>query len=306
MKKVYLNPLNVYDFLYEKIYDCSDLESIGKDKKAYDIINKLIKTKEIPISKEEYNPNNIVVHKADIYLNDSSIFIGLYFVDGTGFDISKEVEKTKECLKDNIFEFSLSKTLFESCSHFLVVPALESKHQYDIIVFRDLLVSALNNYKPIHLENGKLTVNPKNFDVINFVIGNLGMTATYFIMRRIIDMLLNMDRLDFLSTKFKGDFYLLQFVAYFKYLQKVYNWNISETKKFLLRYSIDINNPSILIDADREEINTNDKKLIRTIEEVLNINNEIKKSYIDYSIILCDITRSIMNNDTNNNIKLVK
>ena len=306
MKKVYLNPLTLYDFLYEKIYDCSDLELIGNNKKAYNIINKLIEIKEIRVSKEEYDPKNIKVNKIDVYLDDSDNFVGMYFVSGTGFDISKEVEIVKEWLKDDVFEFGLGETHLKPYKHFLIVPALEPKHQYDIIIFRDLLVNALYNYKPIHLENGKLTVNSKNFDINNFVIGNLGMTVTYFIVRRTIDMLINMNRLDFLSTKFKGDFYLLHFVAYFKYLQKVYNWNISETKKFLLQFSIDINNPSILIDADYKEIVSNDKKLIKAIEEVLNIDDEIKKSYIDYSIILYDITRSIMNNDKDNNFKLIK
>ena len=251
LKKVYLNPLNVYDFLYEKIYDCSDLELIGSDKKAYDTINKLIKIKKIAVSKEEYDPNNIKVNKADVYLDDTDLFVGMYFVSGTGFDISKEIEVVKECLKDNEFEFDLAaEKLLKPWNHFLVVPALESKHQYDIIVFRDLLVSALNNYKPIHLENGKLTINSKNFDIHNFVIGNLGFTVTYFIMRRTIDMIMNMERLDFLSTNFKGNLYLLHYIAYFKYLQKVHGWNIAETKKFLLRFSIDMMNPSILTDAD--------------------------------------------------------
>ena len=54
LKKVYLNPLTIYDFLYEKIYNCDDLELIGNDKRAYDIINKLIKIKKIAVSKEEY------------------------------------------------------------------------------------------------------------------------------------------------------------------------------------------------------------------------------------------------------------
>ena len=127
-------------------------------------------------------------------------------------------------------------------------------------------------------------------------------------MRRTIDMIMHMIRLDFLSTKFKGDLYLLHYVAYFKYLQKVHGWNIAETKKFLLRFSIDVLNPSILIDADCKDINNNDKKLIKATEEVLNIDDEIKKSYIDYSMLLYEITRNIINNKDNNfqNFKLVK
>ena len=34
LKKVCLNPLIVYDFFYEKIKNCDDLELIGSDKKA--------------------------------------------------------------------------------------------------------------------------------------------------------------------------------------------------------------------------------------------------------------------------------
>ena len=309
LKKVYLNPLTIYDFLYEKIYNCDDLDLIGNDKKAYSTINNLIKIKKIAVSKEEYDPNNIKINKADIYLDDSDLFVGMYFVSNTGFDISKEVEKIKDCLKDDVFEFDLaSEKLFKPWNHFLVIPALEPKHQYDIIVFRDLLVSALNNYKPIHLENGKLISNSKNFDIHNFVLGNLGFTVTYFIMRRTIDMIMHMIRLDFLSTKFKGDLYLLHFVAYFKYLQKVHGWNIAETKKFLLRFSIDVMNPSILIDAVCKDINNNDKKLIKATEEVLNIDDEIKKSYIDYSMLLYDIACNIINSKDNNfqNFKLVK
>lgn len=114
-------------------------------------------------------------------------------------------------------------------------------------------------------------------------------------------------RLDFLSIHFKGDQYLLHIVAYFKYLQKVHNWSIAETKKFILRLSIDMNNPSILTDVDYKDIVTNDKKLIKTIEEVLNIDDDIKKSYLKYNILIYKITRNIINNqDTNNNIKLVK
>lgn len=100
MKKVYLNPLTVYDFLYEKIYDCSDLDLIGHDHTFYDIIDDLIKIKNIGVSKEEYDPKNIDVRRANIYLDDESSvensFVGLYFISGTGFDISKEINKTKK------------------------------------------------------------------------------------------------------------------------------------------------------------------------------------------------------------------
>ena len=113
LKKVYLNPLTIYDFLYEKIYNCDDLELIGNDKRSYDIINKLIKIKKIAVSKEEYDPINIKVNKADVYLDDSDLFVGMYFVSNTGFDISKEVEKIKDYLKDDVFEilFKLSTIL---------------------------------------------------------------------------------------------------------------------------------------------------------------------------------------------------
>ena len=83
MKKVYLNPLTIYDFLYEKIYNCDDLDLIGNDKKAYSTINNLIKIKKIAVSKEEYDPNNIKINKADIYLDDSDLFVGMYFVSNT-------------------------------------------------------------------------------------------------------------------------------------------------------------------------------------------------------------------------------
>lgn len=311
MKNVYLNPLTLYDFLYEKIYDCSDLELIDRDHTFYDIIDDLIKIKNIGVSKEEYDLENIEVRRANIYLDDESSvensFIGLYFVSGTGFDISKEINKTKKCLEDNVLEFSIGETTFKPFEKFLVIPAIESNHRYDIIVFRDFLVYALDNYEPVHLENGKLTVNPKNFDIHNFVIGNLGTTIPYFIVSEIINLTIETERLDFLSIHFKGDQYLLHIVAYFKYMQKVRNWSIAETKKFILRLSIDMNNPSILTDADYKDIVTNDKKLIKTIEEVLNIDDEIKKSYLKYGILLYKITRNIINNqDTNNNIKLVK
>lgn len=311
MKKVYLNPLTVYDFLYEKIYDCSDLDLIDHNHTFYDIIDDLIKIKNIGVSKEEYDLENIEVHRANIYLDDESSvensFIGLYFVSGTGFDISKEINKTKKCLEDNVLEFSIGETTFKPFEKFLVIPAIEPNHRYDIIVFRDFLAYALDNYEPVHLENGKLTVNPKNFDIHNFVIGNLGTTIPYFIVSEIINLTIETERLDFLSIHFKGDQYLLHIVAYFKYMQKVRNWNIAETKKFILQLSIDMNNPSILTDADYKDIVTNDKKLIKTIEEVLNIDDEIKKSYLKYGILLYKITRNIINNqDTNNNIKLVK
>ena len=67
-------------------------------------------------------------------------------------------------------------------------------------------------------------------------------------------------------------------------------------------------NPSILIDADCKDINNNDKKLIKATEEVLNIDDEIKKSYIDYSMLLYDIACNIINSKDNNfqNFKLVK
>lgn len=304
MKKVYLNPLTLYDFLYEKIYDCSDLELIGKDKKAYDIINKLIKIREISVDKNIYDPNNIVVHKADVNISDSSIFLGLYFITGTGFDISEEIQTVKDCLKDDIAEFDLTDTLLlEPDNWFLIVPAIEPNHYYDIIVFVDLLVNALDNYKPIHLENGKLSKSYKDFDINNFVIGNLGLVIPRYVVERILgltdDIVYGMNNL---SIRFDYDLYLLQLVAYFKYLQKVHGWNVADTKKFLLQYTIDFKYPSILFDVDYKEL-VDHRKLVKVLEDVVNIDDEIKKSFIDYSILLydtCDLS------NPKNNIKLVK
>lgn len=305
MKKVYLNPLTVYDFLYEKIDNCDDLELIGNDKKAFNIINKLIKIREISVDKNFYDPNNIVIHKADIYLNNSSIFLGVYFVDGTGFDFSEEIQEVKDCLKDDITEFDLTDTLFlEPENWFLIVPAIEPNHQYDIIVFNDILLSALDNYKPIHLENGKLSKSYREFDANNYVLGNLGLVIPRFIVERILELSANdiVYGMNYLSTRFDYDLYLLQLVAYFKYLQKVHGWNVVDTKKFLLQYTIDFKHPSILFDVDYKEL-VDHRKLVKVIGDVVNIDDEIKKSYIDYSILLYDTCNL---NNSKNNIKLVK
>lgn len=307
MKKVQLNTYTTYDYFYDKIYNCDDLELIGSDKKAYGIINKLIKVRKTSVDKNLYDPNNIVVHKADISLNNLSSFVGLYFVSGTGFDISEEIQTVKDCLKDEVFEFELGDTLFlEPDNWFFVIPAIEPDHQYDIIVFRDILIHALNNYKPIHLENGKLVYNsPKDFDPINYVLGNLGLVIPRYVVERIFILLnivdYNVDNV--LSTKFASfDLYFLQLVAIYKYLQKVYGWNTSELKKYLLQLTIDIKYPSILFGADYKFLNTN-RKVLKYVEEIANVNDEIKNSFIDFSILLYD-TCNLSN--PKSNIKLVK
>lgn len=303
MKKVCLNPLIVYDFFYEKIKNCDDLELIGNDKKAYNIINKLIEVKEIKVDKNLYDPNKIVVNKADVYFDDSSKFLGIYFVSGTGFDISEEIQTVKDCLDDECFEFNLSDiTLLEPDNWFLVTHNIEPYHKYDIIVFTDILVNALENYKPIHLENGKLISNsPKDFDIINFIIGNLGVVIPRYVVERILELSGNeIDHLDLISTRFGYDLVLLQLIAYYKYLQKVYNGKISDIKKFLLRFMIDLTHSSILFDINYKDL-IEHRKILRKIEELSNVNDEIKESIIDYSIILYQASNLRVNN-----IKLVK
>lgn len=302
MKKVQLNTYTTYDYFYDKIYNCDDLELISSDKKAYEIINKLIKVKETSVDKNLYDPNNIVVHKADICLNNLSSFIGLYFVSGTGFDISKEIQTVKDCLEDDVKEFNLSDTLLlEPENWFLIVPAIEPNHQYDIIVFNDILLSALNNYKPIHLENGKLSKSYKDFDANNFVLGNLGVVIPRYIVERILNLSdIVVDRLNLLSTRFDCDLYFLQLVAYYKYLQKAYNWNAANTKKFLLRFMIDLTCPSILFDVDYKDL-IEHRKILKFTEEITKVDDEIKKSFIEYSIVLYEAR-----NLSTNNIELVK
>lgn len=303
MKKVYLNSLTVYDFLYDKIYNCSDLELIGSDKKAYDIINKLIKVKEIRVDKNLYDSNNIVVHKADICVNNVNAFLGIYFVSGTGFDISKEIQITKDQLKIQPSGIDLASIcLFKPDEWFLVIPSIEPDHQYDIIVFMDILVHVLNNYNPIHLDNGKLIINsPKDFDVVNFTIGNLGLEIPYFIVERIFHLLNITDYYkSILSMSFDQDFYILQLVGIYNYLQKANRWTTLEINKYMLQLMIDINYSSIIFDIDYVLINRH-KKLVKVIEEIANIDDEIKKSFIDFSILLYDIHKI---NVKKNNIKL--
>lgn len=306
--KIQLNTLTTYDFLYDKFYNCNDLELIDNDKKAYGIINKLIKVKEIRVDKNLYDSNNIVVHKADISLNNLSSFLGMYFVSGTGFDISKEIQITKDQLKNNASDIDLTDVyLLEPDKWLLVIPAIEPDHQYDIVIFRDILVHVLGNYKPFHTENGKLVIKSiKDFDVNNFVFGNLGLEIPYYINERIFNLLNIIDYNKFiLSTSFKYDLYFLQLVAIYKYLQKVNGWDTSELKKYMIQLTIDVKYPSIITsDVDYKLLNRQ-RKIVKAVEEIANVDDEIKKSFIDFSILLYDIyNRNISKN--NIKIKLLK
>ena len=167
---------------------------------------------------------------------------------------------------------------------------------------KNFVVNALENYKPIHLENGKLISNsPKDFDIINFINGNLGLMIPHYVVERILELSGNeINHLNLISTRFGYDLTLLQLIAYYKYLQKVYNGKISDIKKFLLRFMIDLTHPSILFDVNYKDL-IEHRKILRKIEEISNIDDEIKKSIIDYSIILYQAS-----NLSVNNIKLVK
>ena len=59
-------------------------------------------------------------------------------------------------------------------------------------------------------------------------------------------------------------------------------------------------NSNILFDVNYKDL-IEHRKILRKIEEISNIDDEIKKSIIDYSIILCQAS-----NLSVNNIKLVK
>ena len=59
---------------------------------------------------------------------------------------------------------------------------------------KNFVVNALENYKPIHLENGKLISNsPKDFDIINFINGNLGLMIPHYVVERILALDIGVD-----------------------------------------------------------------------------------------------------------------